>query len=328
MSSDASVTAREPAARNPLGGARPSSARALLLVVIGEFVWPAARPAWSSTLLTALSEFDIEPSAARKALQRIAATGITEPGREAKRVRWHVTPKGDAILRAGWDRTYGWPTRDTDWDGRWLVLSVTVPETQRKLRHHLQNRLLWAGLGSPAPGEWLTPHAGRGEQVAQIVRELGLGEQAHSFVGNLGPVGDPQRLIAAAWDLDDLEKDYRAFIATYARQDPRTDREQFRARVELVQDWRRFPYLDPDLPAAYLPPSWPGAAASRLFTERYQAWREASSRYWDTIVSAGLPATSSLSTYFLIFPDGVRGIAAASSSRSGQNCLATPACSR
>ncbi len=272
---------------NPLGRARPSSARALLLVVIGEFVWPTGQPAWSSTLIRALSEFGIEPNAARKALQRIAATGITESGREANRVRWSVTSKGDRILRAGWQRTYGWAARDTQWDGRWLVLSVTVPESQRKLRHHLQSRLIWAGLGSPAPGEWLTPHAERGEQVAQIVRELGLGEQAHSFVGKLGPVGDPLRLVAAAWDLDDLDKDYRAFIDTYAPWEPRTDREHFRARVELVQDWRRFPYLDPDLPAAYLPPSWPGAQASRLFAERYQAWKEPSGRYWATVVSAG-----------------------------------------
>ncbi len=53
-------------ARNPLGGVRPSSARALLLVMIGEFVWPAGLPAWSSTLLSGLAEFDIEPNAARK----------------------------------------------------------------------------------------------------------------------------------------------------------------------------------------------------------------------------------------------------------------------
>jgi phenylacetic acid degradation operon negative regulatory protein len=119
------------------------------------------------------------------------------------------------------------------------------------------------------------------------VHELGLSDQAHSFVGNLGPVGDPQRLIAAAWDLGDLEKDYRAFIDGYAERTPRTDREHFQARVELVQDWRRFPYLDPDLPAAYLPSSWPGAGASQLFTDRYRRWNEASQRYWDAIVAAG-----------------------------------------
>ena len=281
------MTSSTSPARSPLGSARPSSARALLLVVIGEFVWPADQPAWSSTLLNALSEFDFEPNAARKALQRIAGTGITMSGRQGNRVHWSVTPRGDRILRAGWERTYGWHTRDTAWDERWLVLSVTVPESQRKLRHHLQSRLLWAGLGSPAPGEWLTPHWERGGQVADIVRDLGLDGQAHSFVGELGPLGDPLRLVAAAWNLAGLDGEYRTFIDTYARLEPRTDREHFRARVELVQDWRRFPYLAPDLPTASLPESWPGAEASRLFAERYAAWKAASRRYWDTIVSAG-----------------------------------------
>jgi phenylacetic acid degradation operon negative regulatory protein len=95
------VTSDPYPARNPLGSVRPSSARALLLVMIGEFVWPAGQPAWSSTLLSGLSEFDIEPNAARKALHRIAATGITTSRREGNRVRWSVTPKGDGILRAG-----------------------------------------------------------------------------------------------------------------------------------------------------------------------------------------------------------------------------------
>jgi phenylacetic acid degradation operon negative regulatory protein len=280
------VTSSPPLARNPLGTARPSSARALLLVVIGEFVWPAGQAAWSATLITALSEFGIEPNAARKAMQRTSAMGIMSSGRHGNRVRWSVAPRGDRILSSGWERTYGWHTRDTGWDGRWLVLSVTVPESQRKLRHHLQSRLAWAGLGSPVPGEWLTPHAERAAQVAEIVRDLELEGQAHSFTGELGPLGDPTRLVRAAWDLDGLRDDYERFVETYARLEPQTDSEHFRARVQLVQDWRRFPYLDPDLPAAFLPGSWPGPEASRLFTERYEGWKQASARYWASAVSA------------------------------------------
>ena len=175
---------------------------------------------------------------------------------------------------------YGWDARDRSWDGRWLVLSVTVPQAQRRVRHHLQSRLAWAGLGSPAPGQWLTPHWPRGERVARIVRELGLQNQAHSFVGPLGPVGDETRPVRAAWDLGALERGYRDFIATYSALAPRTDRDCLRARVALVQDWRRFPYLDPDLPPRFLPPSWPGEAAARVFRDRHHAWAARSARCW------------------------------------------------
>ena len=44
------VTSGSSAARNPPGSTRPSRARALLLVVIREFVWPTGQHAWSSTL--------------------------------------------------------------------------------------------------------------------------------------------------------------------------------------------------------------------------------------------------------------------------------------
>lgn len=273
------MTSNRPPARNPLGSARPSSARALLLVLIGEFVWPLRRPVWSSTLLAALADLDVEPNAARKALQRTAASGLMEPVRDGRRVRWSVTARGDRLLRSGWERTYGWHTRDRSWDGRWLSLSVTVPESRRRDRHHLQNRLLWAGLGSPVPGQWLTPHWERGEQVAELVGDLDLTDAAFAFVGTLA-LGDPRQLVRAAWDLDQLGEDYGRFLATYTRTAPSTDRERFRARVALVQDWRRFPYLDPDLPDDYLPEAWPGAAASQLFTDRYSAWKPGSDDYW------------------------------------------------
>jgi len=265
----------------PLSGTRPSSARALLLVVLGEFVWPTRAPAWSSTLLSALAELDVEPNAARKALHRTAESGITEPGRVGRRVHWSITAKGALIMSSGHERTYNWDARRTSWDGTWLLLSVSVPETQRKLRHHLQNRLTWAGMGSPVPGQWITTHWERADEVAQIVRDLGLEEQAHSFVGTLGPLGSEAGIVGAAWDLDALADDYRSFIETYAETHPHTDAECFRARVLLVQDWRRFPYLDPDLPRRFLPAGWPGYEAVRLFRDRHGAWVSRSATHWD-----------------------------------------------
>jgi phenylacetic acid degradation operon negative regulatory protein len=138
-------------ARASLGGVRSSSARALLLVVLGEFVWPRKRPVWSSTLGRALADLDVEPNAARKALQRTAQTGITEIDRNGRRARWSVTSEGNCMLVAGHERMWAWENRDTAWDRRWLVLSVTVPESQRRLRHHLQSRLAWAGMGTLQP---------------------------------------------------------------------------------------------------------------------------------------------------------------------------------
>jgi phenylacetic acid degradation operon negative regulatory protein len=272
--------------RAPLAGTRQSSARALLLVLLGEFVWPSLDPVWSSTLLKALADLDVEPNAARKALQRTSETGLIEAERDGRRVRWTITPGGFRTLQAGDQRVFRWDARDTSWDGRWLMLSVSVPEKQRKLRHHLQSRLTWAGLGSPVPGEWLTPHWERAEDVADVVRSLNLVDQAHMFIGTPGPLTDERRLVERAWDLDELAAEYQHFIDTFGSVNPPTDRDCLRERVALTQSWRRFPYLDPDLPKQFLPTNWPGHEASRVFRDRHNALEVRSLRHWNKLASS------------------------------------------
>ena len=48
-----------------------------------------------------------------------------------------------------------------------------------------------------------------------------------------------------------------------------TDEAALRAQTRLVHEWRRFPFLDPRLPAQLLPDSWSGAKAADLFHTRH-----------------------------------------------------------
>jgi len=41
------------------------------------------------------------------------------------------------------------------------------------------------------------------------------------------------------------------------------------ARTRVMDEWRGFPELDPDLPGELLPDAWPRAAARELFTTTY-----------------------------------------------------------
>ena len=49
----------------------------------------------------------------------------------------------------------------------------------------------------------------------------------------------------------------------------------FRAQTQLVHEWRKFPFLDPDLPADMLPAGWPRKRAHDLFRERHAQWHSA-----------------------------------------------------
>lgn len=263
------------------------SARALLLVVLGEFVLPVDEPVRSTPLIGALTDLGFGVGAARKALQRTAERGVVRAHRDGRQMTYQLTATGRALLVAGGERVYGFTGTGPDWDGRWLVVSVSVPEAQRPLRHQLRTRFTWAGLGSPAPGLWVTPHADRADVVAGIMGELGLDESAYSTIGPFGPVGDEAEMVARAWDLDGLEAGYRAFLDRYTGRRPRTDLEAFRAHLDLVQSWRRFPYLDPTLPPALAGPHPLARRATRAFGQHYAAWQPRSLRHWERRLTDG-----------------------------------------
>ncbi|MFD0661672.1 hypothetical protein [Thermocatellispora tengchongensis] len=147
--------AAEPAARQREKGS--ASARSLLLTVLGEFVLPREGEAWTGSLIEALGALGVEEKSARQALSRTAAEGLLESVRHGRKVRWNLTETGDRLLREGTERIYGFMRGPHTWDGRWLVLTAGVPESQRRLRHRLRTKLTWLGLGSPHPRSGSSP---------------------------------------------------------------------------------------------------------------------------------------------------------------------------
>jgi phenylacetic acid degradation operon negative regulatory protein len=266
-----------------------ASARSLLLTVLGEFVLPRDVPAWTGALVTALGEVGIEEKAARQALSRTAAEGLLTSDRDGRRVRWRLTPAGNQLLVHGTERIYGFGRRLQPWDGRWLVLAVSVPETQRQLRHRLRTRLTWAGLGSPMPGLWVTPDAEKEKEVAAAIQELGV--ESFSFTGPFGQIGEQQRVVQQAWALDDVERRYRDFLETVSMMRATSRLEAFTAQVRLVQEWRRFPFLDPALPPQLLPDDWPAPAAADLFHRRHDEWHADAQAHWDDVCSSAAART-------------------------------------
>jgi phenylacetic acid degradation operon negative regulatory protein len=263
-----------------------TSARSLLLTVLGEFVLPHDEPVWTQVLLDVLGELGVEHKSARQALARTAAEGLLRSDRAGRRVRWSLTESGRRLLSAGATRIYSFGSSPSSWDGRWLVLLVSVPESRRQLRHRLRTQLAWAGLGSPAPGVWLSPDASKQPEVAEVIAELALEEVTSSFVGPFGEIGQERQVVAQAWNLAGVEAAYQDFIATFSAADPVTPNEVLRDQIHLVHAWRRFPFLDPRLPAELLPGGWAGAKAAELFHDRHDAWDAVARQYWATLLTS------------------------------------------
>jgi phenylacetic acid degradation operon negative regulatory protein len=263
------------------------AARSLLLTILGEYVLPRGEAVWQETLVGALVSVGYTQQAARQALARSARDGWLETSRHGRRARVSLSARAAGLLRTGAERIYSFG-EPRQWDGRWLVLILRVPETRREVRHQLRTRLAWAGLGSMGGGVWLTPHVERETELRDAIREAPAAE-ATSFVASLGEMGRAEDVVAAAWDLDEVREHYEAFIEDFAAIRPSSDVAFFRMQTLLVHAWRRFPFLDPDLPTELLPARWPRRRAHELFACRHGRWEGPARAYFESLEAGRSP---------------------------------------
>jgi phenylacetic acid degradation operon negative regulatory protein len=258
-----------------------ASARSLLMTMLGEFVLPRGDdPVWTQALVSGLALFGVEAKSARQALARTAAEGWLAAERVGRQARWSLTRPGRRLLSEGAQRIYAFGREDVQWDERWLVLLVSVPESQRELRHRIRTQLSWAGFGSPASGVWVSPHVNQQAEARRILDDAGVSGSAMSFAASYGQLGSQDELVARSWDLGALEQRYEEFIEEFTGLDPASGQDVLRAQTRLVHEWRRFPFLDPRLPVQLLPPNWSGAKAADLFRARHGDWHPAAQRQW------------------------------------------------
>lgn len=265
-----------------------SSAKALLLTVLGEFVLPGAGEVWTSTVVRALAVLGVEERNARQALARLADDGLVAARKEGRRARWALTAQGSALLSTGAERIYRFGRDAEQWDGRWCVVLCSVPEEQRAKRHQLRTRLGFAGFGFLSPGVAVSPHLDREVAANRVLDELGLLPAALVLRAEVGSAIADEDVLARAWDLRELARQYEAFVASHTGRAPAAPDQCFRALVELVHDWRRFPFADPEIPPALLPPEWPGPQARALFDSRHAAWSEPARAWYALLESSTL----------------------------------------
>jgi len=261
--------------RRPAAGA--DSARGLLFTLLGEFVLPGDGTAWTSAVIAAFARLGVAEKATRQALMRTAAGGWLAAEKDGRRTRWHLTAAARRLLTDGAERIYSFAPGAENWDGRWLLVAARVPDGDRSARHVLRTRLSWAGFGSLSPGLWISAHPEREAEAALVLREAGLAGSAHVFVATRSGLADAAGMVRAAWDLAAIEREYERFIGDFSGPEPD---DVLARQVELVHAWRRFPAIDPALPAALLPARWSGVEAARLFAGRRERWSGGAQLEW------------------------------------------------
>ncbi len=252
-------------------GANPQH---LIVTLLGDY-WSGRKEHLPSAALVALAnEFDITSTSARAALSRLARRGLLDSTRDGRRTFYGLTARAEKVLNEGFRRIVVFGLDDRPWDGSWSLVIFSVPEDQRDVRHVLRTKLRWLGFAPLYDGAWVSPRADSDETTA-LLEELGVAS-ATVLVGHVTHTvngGDP----LSAWDLDELRSSYAQFISDFGPLLGRVDSgdmgaaEAMVARTRVMDVWRQFPNLDPELPEDVLPAGWPRREAQAIFARVYDA---------------------------------------------------------
>jgi phenylacetic acid degradation operon negative regulatory protein len=245
----------------------------LLLTLLGDYWWQRTESLPSAALVALLAEFGVSDSAARAALSRLTRNKLLVTSRSGRRTFVRLSERAAQILDEGARHIFSFGHVSQPWDGTWSLLAFSIPEHNRAVRDALRKQLRWLGFAPLYDGLWLAPRDQVSEVVA-LLAELDI-TTATTFrataVPGIGLDGLPQR----AWDLDNLRARYEEFTEFAGRLHGRalagrmSPVEALVARTRLMDEWRAFPALDPDLPAQLLPDAWPRASARDLFIATY-----------------------------------------------------------
>jgi phenylacetic acid degradation operon negative regulatory protein len=206
----------------------------------------------------------------------------------------------------------------------WSLVAFSIPEDHRSERDELRKALRWLGFAPLYDGLWVCPrdHA---DAVMARLKDLGIttatafratalpavtaggadaagaadGAVATDGAGTLVSADIPAR----AWDLAGLRDRYQEFTEfagllrdqTVAGEISTAD--ALVARTRVMNEWRAFPAMDPDLPDELLPAAWPRAAARDLFITCYDLLGPLAARRVRQIIARYSPELAGRAAY-------------------------------
>lgn len=259
----------------------------LVLTLVAAHLDRRDRRFWSGGLVTLLGEFGFSSGAARIALARLVNRGLLDRHPDGRYVNYALTAHAKDILAEGDRRIFSFG-RTNEIVPTWTVVWQAVPEERRQARERLVRRLRFAGFGSLQDGTWITPHD-REREVAALVAELDVADHVGVLLGRPSVAVDFHAVVDRAWDLTGLSARYQAFVVEFARYtDPAVrgaldDRAALVVRTRLVHLFRRFPMLDPELPADLVDPPVGRVDAVALFHDLYPALERPARRGFDEV---------------------------------------------
>lgn len=273
---------------------RQFNTRSMIFTLYGDYIRHYGNVIWIGSLIRLLEEFGHNEQAVRAAISRMNKQGWVQAEKIGNKSYYSLTERGKARMEEASKRIY--KTTSPDWDGQWRILVYTIPEEKRHLRDELRKELVWSGFGLLSNSCWITPNPLE-QQIYMLIEKYDIANYVSFFKASYEGMQTHQELVTKCWDLDDVNDRYAKFIETYSQKyvidknkldkGEMSDGSCFVACATLVHQYRKFLFIDPNLPQALLPKKWLGDSASSLFTDYYQLLIQPATRFFESIYKLG-----------------------------------------
>lgn len=232
----------------------PITAGSFIVTVYGDVVVPRGEVLWIGSLIEICARIGIRENLVRTAVSRLVSADRLQGARIGRRSFYRLAPAARAEFADAARLLYAQGEPSGDW---LVMLHPDMPEDLAR-RHRM------ARMGGDL---WLCPAR------QDLPATGGLVLRAVPVAGN-----DHLRQLAGFWDLTTLADRYRAMLDRFAPLSRAfaggaviAPPDALIARLLLVHLYRGVLLRDPGLPAAALPPDWPGTGAQSLFRSLYAA---------------------------------------------------------
>lgn len=258
----------------------------LLLAFYGRFVLdhPSRGQVSSRVLLDVLRPLGISEAAVRAALKRMVQRDLLSREQTGRVAAFGLTSRSVDVLGEGRVRVTAEHPFTTA-SHQWTLLSYTVPESMRDVRHQLRSELQWAGFGRLRDGLWIAP--GVVEPTRILDRIDAPDAETYVFAGELVGGTSADRFINTAWDLDRISSQHRAFALNWS--DAHSDlTNPVTAMTAMGADWLRLLRADPGFPAEFLPPEWPADRSVEVYRSVIDAFEGPAEDMLDRMIASGV----------------------------------------
>ncbi len=262
-----------------------------VLTVFGIYGRPAGKAIPVAVVIRLLAELESEPSSVRSSISRLKTKKVLVSKKTMTGSGYALAEGLEPHMQAGDERIFS--TQPMGINDSWLLVSFSVPESERQNRHKIRVGLDRMGFGSVGGGLYIAPTRMQAEAM-EYIREHQLWDYVELFVCQPSGHGDLQAKVSRWWDLEALRSEYQVFVdayqpevikwQSYLRDGTATSREAFKLYIPMMTHWRRLPFLDPGLPTELLPTNWIGLTARKVFSDLHGVLKPLSAQYFDQVV--------------------------------------------